>query len=108
MKLSCSKSGPATVIKVEDRMDAQSCLEFEKACNRLVDEGEKLLVIDLGSLNYVSSAGLRSFLALAKRLRETGGALRLCGLGGIVKQVFDTAGLTSVFPIFDSVDAAAK
>ncbi|MCX6930321.1 MAG: STAS domain-containing protein [Verrucomicrobia bacterium] len=106
MKLSSSKSGPATVIKVEDRMDAQSCLDFEKACYHLIDEGEKLLVVDLGSLVYVSSAGLRSFLGVAKRLRETGGALRLCCLGGIVKQVFDTAGLTPVFPIFDSVAAA--
>jgi anti-anti-sigma factor len=108
MKLSCSKSDPATIIKVEDRMDTQSSLDFEKACGRLIDEGEKLLVVDLGSLHYISSAGLRSFLTVAKRLREAGGALRLCCLGGIVKQVFDTAGLTPVFSIFDSVDAAVK
>ena len=50
MKLNVTKSGTASVIKVEDRMDAQSSPEFEKACNRLIQDGEKRLVVDLGGL----------------------------------------------------------
>ena len=107
MKLNVSKSGTAAVITVEDRMDAQSSPEFEKACNRLIEDGEKWLVVDLGGLVYISSAGLRSILATGKRLKESGGSLRVCRLGGMVKQVFDTAGFSSIFPVFDSVDAAA-
>ncbi|MBI5818323.1 MAG: STAS domain-containing protein [Verrucomicrobia bacterium] len=108
MKLTCSKSGAASVIKVEDRMDAQSCPDFEKECQRLIQEGEKQLVVDLGALRYISSAGLRAFLVVGNRLKETGGSLRICCLDGLVKQVFLAAGFTSIFPIFDSVDAATK
>ena len=89
-------------------MDAVSCPDFEKACQRLIQAGEKLLVIDLGALVYISSAGLRSILAVGKRLKDTGGSLRVCGLGGGVKQVFEATGFTSIFPVFDSVDAAVK
>ncbi|MFA7005480.1 MAG: STAS domain-containing protein [Verrucomicrobiia bacterium] len=108
MKLTCSKSGAASVIKVADRLDAQSGPDFEKACDRLIQEGEKLFVIDLESLSYISSAGLRSLLVLGNRLKETGGSMRICCLGGIVKQVFAAAGFTSIFPVFDSVAAAAQ
>lgn len=108
MKLTCSKSGSACVIKVEDRMDAQSGPDLEKECGRLIQEGERLIVVDLGSLHYISSAGLRSLLVVGHRLKEAGGSLRVCCLGGIVKQVFTAAGFASIFPVFDSVDAAIK
>lgn len=108
MKMTCSKSGAACVIKIEDRMDAQSSPDFEEESFRLIQEGEKLLVIDLGSLRYISSAGLRSFLVLAQRLKEAGGALRICCLNGIVKQVFTAAGFANIIPVFESVDAAVK
>jgi anti-anti-sigma regulatory factor len=57
MKVTCSKSGAASVIKVEDRMDAQSCPEFEKACQRLLQDGEKLLVIDFAGLVLFRARG---------------------------------------------------
>lgn len=108
MKLTCSKSGAASVIKVEDRLDAVSYSDFEKACQCLIQDGEKLLVIDLGALVYISSAGLRSILAVGKHLKDRGGSLRVCCLGGVVRQVFEATGFTSIFPVFDSVDAAVK
>jgi anti-anti-sigma factor len=108
MQLTFSKSEIASVIKVEGRMDTQTSPEFEKECLRLIQDGEKLLVIDLGSLVYISSLGLRSILTVGRRLKEKGGSLRVCCLGGIVKQVFETAGFNSIFPVFDSVAAATK
>ncbi len=96
------------MIQVEDRIDATSSPEFEETCHHLIRNGEKLLVIDLGSLLYISSAGLRAFLFLGQRLKEMGGSLRICCLGGFVKEVFAAAGFMKVFPTFDSVDAAVK
>jgi anti-anti-sigma regulatory factor len=45
---------------------------------------------------------------IGKRLKETGGLLRVCGLNGVVKQVFEATGFTAIFPVFDAVDAATK
>jgi anti-anti-sigma regulatory factor len=39
-------------------------------------------------------------------LRDKGGALRICRLNGLVKQVFEITGLLGSFPVYDSVDAA--
>jgi anti-anti-sigma factor len=63
-------------------------------------------VVDLGDLSYVSSMGLRSFVSIGKTLQGKGGALRLCRLNGLVKQVFEITGLIRSFPVYESVEAA--
>ena len=87
-------------------MDAQSAPQFEQDCKAWIAEGHTTLVVDLGELAYVSSMGLRSFLSTAKALQAKGGALRLCRLTGLVKQVFEITGLLRLFPIYESAESA--
>ena len=94
------------VILVAGRMDAENAPQFEQQCRACIAEGVSSLVVDLGELTYVSSMGLRSFVALGKTLQGKGGALRLCRLNGLVKQVFEITGLSQIFPIYESVEAA--
>jgi len=94
------------VLMVSGRMDAENAPEFEEQCKECVAEGHTTLVADLSGLSYVSSMGLRIFLSVAKTLQAKGGTLRLCGLSGLVKQVFEITGLMQVFSVYQSVDAA--
>ena len=94
------------VLLVSGRMDAESAPDFEKTCRTSIAEGHTGLVVDLGELTYVSSMGLRSFIAIAKTLQEKQGALRICRLKGLVKQVFEITGLLDMFRTYDSVEAA--
>jgi anti-anti-sigma factor len=92
---------------VSGRMDAENAPQFEQQCRAcIVAEGLTGLVVDLGELKYVSSMGLRSFIAVGKTLQDKGGALRICRLNGLVKQVFEITGLSRAFPIYESVEAA--
>jgi anti-anti-sigma factor len=94
------------VILVSGRMDAESAPQFEDKCKACIAEGHTGLIVDLGELTYVSSMGLRSFITVAKTLQDKGGALRLCRLKGLVKQVFEITGLLGMFRVYDSVEAA--
>jgi len=87
-------------------MDAESAPRFEQQCRACIAEGLTGLVVDLGELVYVSSMGLRSFISVAKALKDKGGALRICRLNGLVKQVFEITGLLDTFPVYESVEAA--
>jgi anti-anti-sigma factor len=87
-------------------MDAENAPQFEEQCRACIADGHRGLVVDLGELTYVSSMGLRSFISVAKTLQDNGGALRLCRLTGLVKQVFEITGLLRSFPVYESVDAA--
>jgi len=78
------------------RLDSLSAPAL-KAALAAVDA--RRLVVDLGRVDYISSAGLGVLFALAKRMRETGGALALCALGDQVRRVFDLAGYIPHFTV---------
>jgi anti-sigma B factor antagonist len=94
------------VLLVSGRMDADNAPQFEQECRACIAEGFTGLVVDLAELKYVSSMGLRCFVSVGKTLRDKGGALRICRLTGLVKQVFEITGLSGSFPIYESVEAA--
>src|SRR5579862_710549 len=94
------------IFLVSGRMDAENAPQFEQKCNACIAEGLTTLVVDLGELTYVSSMGLRSFVSVGKILKDKGGALRICRLNGLVKQVFQITGLIQSFPVYESVESA--
>ena len=106
MEITDRKQGDTVVVSVKGRMDAISAPEFEKDMDARIGQGETHFVIDLAELDYISSAGLRSILALAKKLKTGEGTLHLAALKAPVKEVFDISGFSSIIPIFDTVDAA--
>jgi anti-anti-sigma factor len=106
MSNSIEKLGKVTVIKVQGRLDVITSPEFEQQCNSLIAQGERFLVADLGGLAYVASAGLRSVLATAKKLKAVQGKLALCSLQPMVEQVFSLSGFATFIPILKTLDEA--
>jgi anti-anti-sigma factor len=96
----------AVLLKVTGRMDAENAKEFEQACNRWIADGKKNLIADLNGLQYVSSMGLRGFLAVAQKLKSSSGSLILCGLHGLPLQVFEMTRLIGLFPVFETPQQA--
>jgi anti-anti-sigma factor len=95
-----------TVVAPHGRVDSVSSAELESALvAHLGDEGRKL-VVDLGGVEYISSAGLRVLLMLAKKLQGTGGRLVLCAMPESVRLVFELAGFLPIFEIEDTRQAA--
>jgi anti-anti-sigma factor len=87
-------------------MDAENANVFETACTNGMQTGVAYLVVDVSDLQYVSSMGLRSFLSGAQTLQKRGGAMMLCGLHGLPKQVFEMTRLIGLFPLHDTTESA--
>jgi anti-sigma B factor antagonist len=98
--------GEVHVLALAGRLDTETSADLELALQDLQATGATRFVIDLGEIGYVSSAGLRVLLALAKQLDGGRGSLKLCALNEAVKQVFDVAGFSRLFAIFPDRDAA--
>jgi len=96
----------AVLLKVTGRMDAENAHEFEQACQGWIAHGAKHLIADLDGLQYVSSMGLRCFLSVAQKLLASSGALILCGLHGLPRQVFEMTRLIGLFPVFETTQQA--
>lgn len=108
MELNVKNEEKGTLVSVSGRMDAVSSPEFEKELGRLIDEGNVNFVIDLAELDYISSSGLRSVLATAKKLKAQNGKIFLAALQAVVKEVFEISGFSTIIPIYESVEAALE
>ena len=104
MEIECEKRESGTLLKVNGRLDAVTAAAFEKDCQHIIDGSEKKLVVDLTELEYISSAGLRSILSSAKKLKAAGGTMQFCGLRGMVQEVFQVSGLGSMFSVTATAD----
>ena len=96
------------VVGVCGRLDTTTSPDLDRRLQAVTDAGERRLVVDLGGVEYISSAGLRVLLLTVKRVRAGGGDLVLCALGPAVRQVFELAGFLSIFPIEASREAAVE
>lgn len=102
MNISSRKEAAALVVTVTGRMDAATAPEFEKSVSEFVAKGDTALLINLSGLEYVSSAGLRSILVCAKRVKKQNGKLVFSGINGHVREVFTISGFLGIFKIYDS------
>ncbi|MGD9613320.1 MAG: STAS domain-containing protein [Kiritimatiellia bacterium] len=105
MELSVEKQNQTAIVAAGGRLDAAGAPELETRCKALILEGSNRLLLDLAKVEYVSSAGLRSLLVLAKAVKSAGGALALCGLVPAVRDVMTISGFDNILPL--AADRAA-
>jgi anti-anti-sigma factor len=92
------------VVRVTGRLDATTAPELDQAVTQIIGQGKHKMAFDLTHLEYVSSAGLRIFLVVAKKLKVLNGELSLAGLQGNIKEVLEISGFPSILPCYDSMD----
>ncbi|MCX8022231.1 MAG: STAS domain-containing protein [Syntrophorhabdaceae bacterium] len=108
MDVTFKKENDIAIVYIKGRIDAISAPEFEKRIDGMISEGNSTFVLDLSELEYISSAGLRSILVLAKRLKSENGKIVFSGLKGPVAEVFKISGFYSIFNVFADEKEALK
>ena len=104
MDLREEKVGGVTVVEVAGRVDSTTAPALGERLSASLDAPKVRVVLDLGRLEYISSAGFRILLLAAKRAEESGSRLVLCGVAGKVRQLFDLGGFLDLFTIVGSRD----
>ena len=66
------------------------------------------LMLDFANVDYLSSAVLTELLRVNQAIQNAGGNLRLCGLKGEVRKVFEITNLDKVFTIYGDYQQALK
>ncbi len=106
MELITRKNNGALIAAVKGRLDAVTAPEFDKMSKGWLESGDTRIIVDLNELEYMSSAGLRSVLILARLVKAADGKLFFTGLQGPVKGVFEMSGFYTILNIVDSESAA--
>jgi len=118
---------PITVLHVEGNIDSRSYEEFELQVDKLIKEGARYILIDLGQVPFVSSAGLRALQHIFKQLHSLhsdpnlntedtkqgiragtykSSYLKLLNLSPEIRTAFDTSGFDMYMETFSDLNTA--
>lgn len=106
MQITHTQSGALQVATLDGRLDTATAGAAEaELLGILAPPG---LVLDLTKVRYVSSAGLRTLLKLAKEAKAKSASFALVGLQPAVREVFEISGFDKIIPAFATLaDATA-
>ena len=105
MKVDIQTDSDVSIVRPAGKLDALTSPKFQESLDRILNDGVQRIVIDMSQIEYVSSAGLRVFVIIAKRLMANG-QLIVAACAPSVKQVFELAGFPILMTICDDVTEA--
>lgn len=88
------------MIKLFGKLNTNAALEVKDKILSALDGANKV-TFDLDGLEYISSAGLRIFVAAMKQLKAQGGDMSLLNVGKQVREVLDITGFVQIFNVED-------
>lgn len=100
-----SMDGDITRVLLDGRLDIQGAAAIDLKMNVLAGSA-KFLLIDLRSVSFVGSMGLRSILVPAQAVRRRGGKVALFGPVPMVEEVLKSSNIESLIPIFHDLNSA--
>jgi len=75
----------------------------------LVEQNDRInLVIDFCNVKFLSSAVLGLLIRISKKIYESDGQLKLCGINPKILKIFKITRLNRVFDIYPDKDGALK
>ena len=97
MTIEIKKNVDELVLEITGRVDTITAPALDKTINENL-EGVKTLILDLKSLEYISSAGLRVLLSAQKKMQQVG-VMKVVNVCELVMEVFEMTGFADVLNI---------
>ena len=106
MEINTERMEGVLVAKAWARIDGANARDFEKAMKGAIGKSDGAVVIDFEDLSYISSAGLRALLVIAKNLQNRDTAFAICALADPVRAVFEISGFDKIIAIHSTTAEA--
>lgn len=106
MEITEHQEGPILVVSVAGRLDQAGAENFQNHTLGRIREGIRSLVIDFSRTSFVASIGIRALIVPAQEITRAGGRFGLTGLNQQLQQLFEVAGLLTVFNTYPSATEA--
>ena len=105
-EISEMKTRGIVVLAVAGRLDAGNAPALDRKLHAAIDAGNSKVVVDARLIDFIGSAGLQVLLVAAKRLAASDGKIAVAAANDSVKEVFEIAGLASLFKFYPTVSEA--
>jgi anti-sigma B factor antagonist len=109
MQIDERKVGDVLILDLKGKMTLGDGDELlRNKINSAIQAGSKKLVLNLGNVPYIDSAGLGEVVRTYTTVSRQGGALKLLNLTKRIQDLLAITKLLTVFETFDSEDEAVK
>ena len=108
MEMRSEEKGGLTFIRLQGRLDAATSAAIQEKIIALIDAGHHKLLIDFEHIDYLSSAGMRLLLAVAKKVKQVEGKIALFQIQPEVIEVMQMAGFDKVLNTYPTEQEAVS
>jgi len=103
------ESSGVTILALSGRITlGEESNQLRSHIKEMLAEGAKRLVLDLGEVSYIDSAGLGTLVAGYTSSQSQGATMKLANLTKRFREQLNITKLVTVFDVYDSVEAAVK
>lgn len=106
MKLQVTRSKGILTVGTGKAIDSRNASDFQTALEGFVDDADEAVVLSCEELFYISSAGLRAVLMVARGIRSRRKAFAMCALAGPVRRTFAITGLDRIIRMYPTREDA--
>lgn len=99
--------GGVHVVELSGELDANTSPVAQQQILPLAREGSRIL-LDMGGVSFMSSAGLRLLLSTYRRVAEQKGTVALTSLSDDLQETMSMTGFLSFFTIYDSTESGLQ
>jgi anti-sigma B factor antagonist len=99
-------SSGVTTVQVDGQLIVGNRHELKELVQAALDRGDRRLLIDFSQTGYIDSSGLCALVSISKRIRESGGELRLAVLNEDLRSLFELTKLDTLFTITETPEQA--
>ena len=99
MAIETIKEGGAVIAKADGRIDGSNARDFQEDLDTAFGDADRVAILDLEQLSYISSAGLRVILMTAKGLERREVKFGICSLSESIREVFQISGFDKIIPV---------
>ena len=96
-----------SIMKVKGRVDSETAPELDTALTKLLNENRNRIVLNLQSVEFLSSAGLRALVKALKESQKSGGDVRLVSVSEPIEVILRTVGMMQMFKMYSTSEEAA-
>jgi anti-sigma B factor antagonist len=99
--------GDVTVVDLEGRIVlGEESSALRERVKGLLGQDRKQIILNMGQVSYIDSAGLGALVASYTSAKNQGAALKLVNLGQKFREVLQVTKLLTVFDVYDTEQAA--
>ena len=106
MTVTTTEARGCTLVAMAGELDIYTAPNLSEVISEMIRDGKYNLVIDLTRVEFLDSTALGVLVGALKKIKASNGSLQLvCNEDRLLK-IFRMTGLTTVFVIHDTVEAA--